>query len=136
MHGRKIDASWMARLDLLTVLQDPAVELSELQGRIALDVRLSVRLLRFINSAYFGLDSLVRSIAQAIALLGTDNLRRWASLTLFAERQEQSDRADDHGARRAPASASSPASTSVPRSSAVRTATSCSRSGCSRCSTR
>ena len=84
MHRRRIDASRLAVLDLLTVLEDPSVELSDLQSRIALDVRLSVRLLRFINSAFFGLSQPVRSIAQAIALLGVENLRRWAALTLFA----------------------------------------------------
>ena len=84
MHGRRIDASRLAVLDLLTVLEDPNVEISDLQSRIALDVRLSVRLLRFINSAFFGLGQPVRSIAQAIALLGVENLRRWAALTLFA----------------------------------------------------
>ncbi len=84
MHGRRIDASRLAVLDLLRVLEDPSVELSDLQSRIALDVRLSVRLLRFINSAFFGLGQPVRSIAQAIALLGVENLRRWAALTLFA----------------------------------------------------
>jgi EAL and modified HD-GYP domain-containing signal transduction protein len=84
MHGRRIDASRLAVLELLTVLEDPSVELSDLQNRIAIDVRLSVRLLRFINSAFFGLAQPVRSIAQAIALLGVENLRRWAALTLFA----------------------------------------------------
>ncbi len=84
MHGRRIDASRLAVLDLLTVLEDPSVELSDLQSRIARDVRLCVRLLRFINSAFFGLCQPVRSIAQAIALLGVENLRRWAALTLFA----------------------------------------------------
>jgi EAL and modified HD-GYP domain-containing signal transduction protein len=84
MQGRRIDASRLAVLDLLTVLEDPRVELSDLQSRIALDVRLSVRLLRFINSAFFGLGQPIRSIAQAIALLGVENLRRWAALTLFA----------------------------------------------------
>ncbi|MGO9751867.1 MAG: EAL and HDOD domain-containing protein [Solirubrobacteraceae bacterium] len=84
MHGRRIDANRPVLLDLLATLQDPGVELDELQGKIALDVGLSVRLLRYINSAFFGLRQPVRSIGQALALLGVEHVRRWAALTLFA----------------------------------------------------
>ena len=52
---------------------------------ISNDVALSYRLLKYINSAYFGLRSEVTSIKQALALLGLEPLRRWATLTIFAE---------------------------------------------------
>ena len=60
------------------------MELQELERLIARDVALSVRLLQYINSAFFGLRCEVTSIGQAIALLGIENLRRWATLTVFA----------------------------------------------------
>jgi len=83
MRGRRIDANRAALLDLLAALHDPNTELADLQRKIALDVRLSFRLLRYINSAFFGLRQQVRSIRQAVALLGLEHLRQWATLTVF-----------------------------------------------------
>jgi EAL and modified HD-GYP domain-containing signal transduction protein len=51
---------------------------------IGRDVGLSFRLLRYINSAFFGLRFEISSIGQALALLGVENLRRWATLTVLA----------------------------------------------------
>jgi len=45
---------------------------------------LSFRLFRYINSAFFGLRCEVSSIGQAVALLGIENLKRWATLSIFA----------------------------------------------------
>ena len=84
MVSRQIDANRLAVLDLLAVLQDPRIQLEDLQSRIALDVGLSVRLLRYINSAYFGLRQPVRSIAQALALLGLERIRPWVAMALLA----------------------------------------------------
>ena len=89
MQGNRIEANRMVLMDLLGALNDPAVEVAELQDRISLDVGLSLRLLRYLNSAYFGLRQPVRSIAQAVTMLGTDRLRRWAMLTLFASVQDK-----------------------------------------------
>ncbi|MGO9973101.1 MAG: EAL and HDOD domain-containing protein [Solirubrobacteraceae bacterium] len=83
MRGRRIDANRAALLDLLAALHDPTTELADLQRKIVLDVRLSFRLLRYINSAFFGLRQQVRSIRQAVALLGLEHLRQWATLTVF-----------------------------------------------------
>lgn len=84
VRGRSVDASRMSLLQLLAALQDPATELSELERIMALDLGLSYRLLRYINSAFFGLRQEVRSIRQALALLGLEKLRPWAALTIFA----------------------------------------------------
>ncbi len=83
MRSKRIDANRAAVLDLLAVLHDPDVEIDDLQQKIALDVGLSFRLLRYINSAFFGLRTQVRSIGQAVTLLGFEHLKQWASLTVF-----------------------------------------------------
>ncbi|MGO9754835.1 MAG: EAL and HDOD domain-containing protein [Solirubrobacteraceae bacterium] len=83
MRSKRIDASRAAVLDLLAVLHDPDVEIVDLQHTIALDVCLSFRLLGYINSAFFGLRQQVRSIGQAVTLLGLEHLKQWASLTVF-----------------------------------------------------
>jgi c-di-GMP phosphodiesterase len=83
--GRAIPPSRMALMRLASALQDPTIALAELLPLISGDVALSYRLLKYINSAYFGLRGQVGSIKQAIALLGIDPMRRWATLTIFAD---------------------------------------------------
>jgi c-di-GMP phosphodiesterase len=83
--GRRITPSRIALLQLTSTLQDPTVQLEDLERVISGDVALSYRLLKYINSAYFGLRSQVGSIKQALALLGLEPLRRWATLTIFAD---------------------------------------------------
>jgi EAL and modified HD-GYP domain-containing signal transduction protein len=41
--------------------------------------------LRYINSAYFSLRGPVNTLAQAMGLMGEDNLRKWASLVALAQ---------------------------------------------------
>ena len=65
-------------------LNDPDVQLDQIEQVIAHDVALSFRLLRYVNSAFFGLRGDVRSIGQALALLGLENLKRWATLSVLA----------------------------------------------------
>ncbi|HUA46872.1 MAG TPA: HDOD domain-containing protein [Solirubrobacteraceae bacterium] len=84
LHNRGIFANRASLLQVLAALQDPAVQLGELERMIGRDVGLSFRLLRYINSAFFGLRFEISSIRQALALLGVQNLRRWATLTVLA----------------------------------------------------
>ncbi len=81
---RGITANRLAMLQIVAKLNDPDVQLSDVEQLIARDVALSLRLLRYVNSAFFGLRGEVRSIGQALALLGIENLRRWATLTTLA----------------------------------------------------
>jgi EAL and modified HD-GYP domain-containing signal transduction protein len=48
------------------------------------DVTMSLKLLRYINSAQVGVRSRVDSIRQALALLGLATVRRWATLLAMA----------------------------------------------------
>jgi EAL and modified HD-GYP domain-containing signal transduction protein len=81
---RGIEANRLALLQVVAALNDPAVELEDIEQVIARDVALSFRLLRYVNSAFFGLRSEVRSIGQALALLGVENVKRWATLSVLA----------------------------------------------------
>jgi c-di-GMP phosphodiesterase len=84
LRDREIVASRLSLLEVIAALQDPGVDFSQLERLISRDVSLSLRLLRYINSAFFGLRMEVSSIGQALALLGVQNLRRWATLSVFA----------------------------------------------------
>lgn len=81
---RSISANRLALLQVVAALQRPDVELSDVEQLIARDVALSFRMLRYVNSAFFGVRSEVRSIGHALALLGLENARRWATLSVLA----------------------------------------------------
>jgi EAL and modified HD-GYP domain-containing signal transduction protein len=71
-------------LHMLQEIQWPDVDFERLEAIIKRDMSLSFKLLRYINSAYFGLSSKVGSIMHAIRLLGPRQFKQWASLLLMA----------------------------------------------------
>lgn len=73
-----------ALLLLLARLQDPEVEFSELEALISLDVGLTYRLLRLVNSVWYGRRR-IDSIRQALLLLGTRVVSAWVTLLLMAD---------------------------------------------------
>ena len=83
-RGRGIATNKLARLRLLAGLNDPSVETDDLEDLIAIDVGLSLRLLRYINSAFFSLPREIRAIREALVYLGRRNVRRWATIMALA----------------------------------------------------
>ena len=76
------------KLHYLRMLQEihrPELNFQEIEKIIKKDVSLSFKLLRYINSAYFGLPNQISSILQAIALLGEKEIRKWCSLIALAQ---------------------------------------------------
>ncbi len=73
-----------SRMSILRAMQQAmtATSIDEMFAVVRQDVTLSYRLLKYINSAAFGLKREVQSIEQALSLLGLNNIRRW--LTLLA----------------------------------------------------
>ena len=76
----KILPSQQILMELLVKLQDPHTEPEDLADTINQDVTLSYKLLRLINSAFFGLPREVSSIKHAIVILGEKKIKTWASL--------------------------------------------------------
>jgi c-di-GMP phosphodiesterase len=84
VSARGVAPNRLSVLELVGALQDPAVSFEAVERLISRDVALSYRLLRYINSAFFGLRTQVDSIGRAVKLLGLENIRRWSTLTAFA----------------------------------------------------
>ncbi|MEA2470562.1 MAG: hypothetical protein QOE38_1561 [Thermoleophilaceae bacterium] len=84
MEARGVAPNRLSMLQLVAALQDPTIEIHQLETLVARDVALSYRLLRYINSAFFGLRREVDSIRRALTLLGVANVKRWATLSIFA----------------------------------------------------
>src|SRR5262249_17022509 len=65
-------------LRLLRELGHPALDFDRMEGLIKREVSLSLRILRFLNSAAFAWRSEIVSIKHALTLLGERVLRKWA----------------------------------------------------------
>ncbi len=77
---KAIGPSQQTLMELLVKLQEPDVEPDALADTINQDVSLSYKLLRLINSAFFGLPREVSSTKQAVMMLGINKVKTWASL--------------------------------------------------------
>ncbi len=80
LQRRRMAANQVALLRLISHLQTSGNDAQELQKIISSDVTLTYRLLRYINSAFFGLRRKIESIHQAIVYLGSRNIASWASV--------------------------------------------------------
>lgn len=83
LRRRRIELTAGSILQVISALQNPNLEFDELEPLIAHDLPLSLRLLRYINSAFFALRHEVTSVRQALVMLGLENVRRWATLTVM-----------------------------------------------------
>lgn len=82
---KKITGSKMTIMRLLAELQSATAEFSTIDQIVRQDVTLSYKLLRLINSAYYARASEIKSIKQALTLLGLKQIRSWVSLLLLSE---------------------------------------------------
>lgn len=78
--GRDIPGYKLNYLYALREINQPDVDIDILEQIIRRDTSLSYKLLRLINSAFFGLRHEIKSIRHALMLLGVDELRKWGSL--------------------------------------------------------
>ena len=78
-HG-ELPASKIAYLDLLRAATAPEFDIEELALKIKHEASLTFRLLRYLNSAAFGLRAEVHSVPHALSLLGERELRKWIAV--------------------------------------------------------
>lgn len=78
LGGQRMSVGDLHTVVELCRLQSGEPSLEELIAVIEQDLGLGVRLLRYMNSAYFGFAGRVRSINQAATMLGSRGLARWA----------------------------------------------------------
>jgi EAL and modified HD-GYP domain-containing signal transduction protein len=76
--GAALPVDHRAALGALNELQSKGSDFDALEEIIRRDVALSYRLLRHVNSAYYGRSRTVGSIRDALMVLGTRSVRQWA----------------------------------------------------------
>lgn len=82
--GEPVSTGAVAKLQILRELNMPECDLKRLSEAIATDAGLSYRLLSYINSAAFSLPNKIKSIQQAVALLGLEETKKWAMVVLMS----------------------------------------------------
>ena len=88
MTGRDVPGFKLYYLQILQEIHQPELNFKQLEEIIKRDMSLSYKLLRYINSAYFGRRNQVTSIKQALALLGEKEVKKWASLVVLVSMAE------------------------------------------------
>ena len=86
---QSVPPSRLTLLQLLARVNDPDASTDEIVSILTQDVSMSVKTLRYVNSAATGVTNTIDSIERAAILLGRDTLRSWTSLTLMASMNDQ-----------------------------------------------
>jgi EAL and modified HD-GYP domain-containing signal transduction protein len=80
VSGRDVPGFKLTYLNMIQEINKPNMHFPRVEAIIKQDVSLSYKLLRYINSVGFGMLGEVKSIRQALTLLGEENVQKWASL--------------------------------------------------------
>jgi EAL and modified HD-GYP domain-containing signal transduction protein len=84
VSAKRISESQMVVMQLLARLSDPQVDMGRLDDLISRDPGLSLKILRYMNSAALALPRKVESIRQAIVYLGLQRIKAWTMLISMA----------------------------------------------------
>ena len=82
--GRRMPESRITVLRLLSRIRAPDIEFSEIEKIVRQDVSLSYKLMRLINSSYYSTSKNIKSIRQALTLLGIQQIQDWVSLIFLS----------------------------------------------------
>jgi EAL and modified HD-GYP domain-containing signal transduction protein len=88
---RKFSSNEASRFNLMHTIQQQDVDFEKLAETIQADASLSYRLLSYLNSAAFGMRQKIKSIHQAITLLGWRKMRNWLRVVLLNDVNQSQD---------------------------------------------
>ena len=83
MSGKKIAPSELVILNLLSLIRSDA-DNSEVEKAVKRDALISLNLLRLVNTPAARVRGHIDSLAQALQVLGRDQLQRWLQILLYA----------------------------------------------------
>lgn len=85
-------ANKITYLEMLKEIHRPGMNYRDIEEVIRRDMTLSYKLLRYINSAFFGLKTEIRSIRHALVLMGEHEIKKWATLLSLSSMGEDKPR--------------------------------------------
>lgn len=80
MNTRDMPASGLHYLRMLQEVSRPELDVIRLEKLIKVEASVCYRLLRYLNSAVFGLRNEIHSVRHALSMLGEREVRRWVRL--------------------------------------------------------
>lgn len=84
VKGREVPAGSMTLLEIIKEVSQRDMDFAKITNSISMDVSISYKLLRYINSAFFKRINDITSIKNALVYLGEDELRRFISVIILA----------------------------------------------------
>jgi EAL and modified HD-GYP domain-containing signal transduction protein len=96
-----VATSGLGALRRLAELTAGDISFEDLERIIASDIGLSLKLLRYVNSAFFALPRTVSSVREALNMLGVRTVRRWATVMVISSIPDVPDELVALGLRRA-----------------------------------
>lgn len=85
MTVRKLTSNEVLRFSLLEYIEKDDPDFAQLAVKIQADVTISFRLLTYLNSAAFAFYTRIKSIQQAVTLLGWRRLKNWLRVVLLTD---------------------------------------------------
>lgn len=91
ISGKALAANQLQALELLAELQNEEADIDKVQNIIARDMALSYGILRYINSAAFGISRNIESVRDAVNYIGLKPLTRWMTLLVLTNSEDQNE---------------------------------------------
>ena len=85
LKRRDISPSKITLLNIMSEANREDFRITELEKFVSRDLSINYKLMRYINSAYFGMFKRVKSVKQTLVLLGMKEVRRFISLIAMAQ---------------------------------------------------
>ena len=85
LRGRTLKSVEISKLRILQAIEDPELDTDTIKEIIMADPSVTYRLLRFLNSAAFGLLAKIESVKHAIQLIGLKRLKYWLKMVIMSD---------------------------------------------------
>ena len=92
IESDQIPESKVAKLQLMQKVHQPDIDYGDLVEVLKSDPSLTLKLLKYINSVSMGVRHEVTNLRQALALIGLNNFKKWASVLIMASIAEDKPR--------------------------------------------
>jgi len=89
VESGSIPESRLVKLHLLREVNGPELDYRKAGDLIKHDLGMTYKLLKFVNSAFFGIRNKVTAVQNAIPMIGEKNFRKWVSLLTLADLAEE-----------------------------------------------
>lgn len=89
LSKRSVSSDRSTIFRILKEIHEPGLDFRNIENSIKQDLTLTYKLLRYINSAFFGLNTEINSIKHALVLMGETEIKKWATLISLATMGEE-----------------------------------------------